>query len=120
MIDELLHLMSILERQEVTPLIAFQHDKYMIEMANTLVTRFYHAVSQKEMIDQVYRTLPIKTKKELAINGKLIEPMVKSKRHVGYIIQALIEAVLYKRIKNQKDDLLLFARNLAEALNESN
>lgn len=119
MIEEILSMMHILEHQMINPTIAFQHDQSIALIADDLLASYFSNPSQKTRIKDLYQALTIHSIKDLSINGQMIVPMVKKKKDVGRIIDALIEAILYNRIENKQNDLLNYARNLAEALNET-
>lgn len=119
-INELIHLMRVLVRQQVNPMIAYQHPKELVIQADELLSLYFGYSSQKQMIHENYNQLIIHSLQDLSINGQMIHSLVKDKKNVGRIIDSLVEAVLYHRIENSSNDLLEYAKNMAEALNETN
>jgi tRNA nucleotidyltransferase (CCA-adding enzyme) len=118
-IEEVLRLMHVLEYQTINPAVAFQHDQSHILLADELLSQFFNINSQRDEIMNTYNQLTIHSIQDLSITGQLIQPLVHNHKDVGHIIDALVEAVLYERIENNQKDLLNYARNLAEALNET-
>lgn len=115
-IEGILNLMNVLKNQRLTPVLAYNHDQALMLSADKLLTNFYHESSQKDKIINLYRHLLIDSYQDLAISGQDIKHLAKKQRHVGLIIEKLIEEVLYERIENNSDALLKYAKKVAEAL----
>jgi len=118
-IEGIVELMNILKKQRLTPILAYNHQKELMLSADKLLSVFYDETEQRNKIIHLYRHMVIDSYQDLDISGRAIKQMVSNKNHVGIIIKKLIEEVLYERIENKQDALSKYAREVAEALDET-
>ena len=90
-----------------TALDVFTYGKTTALRANTL-NRIFSNPDQAPDIDLLYKGLPIKDKKDLAINGNdIVNTLpISNKTHISRILQGLLEDVVEKTIPNTREALI--------------
>lgn len=119
MIERMVQLMNILNQQRLTPIVAYNHDQALMLMADDLLSSFFDEPSQKEKIIYLYKHLVIESFQDLEIRGHDLKVLVKEPKHISFMIEKLIEKVLYEQIENTYESLLEEAKKIAEELDEA-
>lgn len=104
---------------ELAPMTLFKAGSAALKTANTVANLVGFGQSQAT-IDAAYEALPIQDKHALALNGGdlLKQQVVKPGPRMGQVLAQLLTAVVNGKVPNESQDLLEFARMVADTEND--
>ena len=100
---------------QLTPAILFATGEKLLISANRVAALFGQSQEELDLRDR-YQALPIKSAKELAVNGSQLIKLahVKPGPKMGWILHQLQQQVLDRKLPNDQNALLAAAAQLAK------
>ena len=100
---------------QLTPAILFATGEKLLISANRVAALFGQSQEELDLRDR-YQALPIKSAKELAVNGGQLIKLahVKPGPKMGWILHQLQQQVLDRKLPNDQNALLVAAAQLAK------
>lgn len=104
-----------IQAQCLTPEILFNTGEELLKSANRVAALFQQDLDELDLNDQ-YQSLPIKSAKQLAVNGGQLIKLahVKPGPQMGKILNELLKRVLYRQVPNDQKALLAEVAKMTE------
>lgn len=104
-----------LRNKELSPLLLFNAGKKATLDANQVAKLFGWSIDERQLLEQ-YNSLPIKSNKELAVNGGVLikETTIQPGPMMGKLLQQLTAQVVNGELPNQKEVLISEAEKIAK------
>jgi len=119
MITKIIHLVQATQHSSYNPLLVYQTDKDLCLSANAISRVINKHNNQEELIEKIDKHLAIRKLQELNIDGndlkKITDP--ENEQLIGEILKELESKVLNHELRNEREELLIYAKMMLERLN---